>query len=43
MKCENVTLKEMADILESIGQQEKEIFTRIDSEFLKSNLVLKYA
>lgn len=43
MKSENVTLNEMADILETIGQQEKEIFTRIDSEFLKSSSALKYA
>ena len=35
MKSENVTLNEMADILETIGQQEKAIFTKIDTEFLK--------
>ena len=43
MKSENVTLNEMADILETIGQQEKEIFTRIDTEFLKSESVRKLA
>ena len=41
MKSENVTLEEMADILESIGQQEKHIFEKIDNEFLKSSLVLQ--
>ena len=35
MKSENVTLNEMADILETIGQQEKQIFEKIDNEFLK--------
>lgn len=43
LKSENVTLNEMADILETIGQQEKDIFTKIDTEFLKSDLVRKYA
>lgn len=35
MKSENVTLNEMADILETIGQQERAIFTTIDTQFLK--------
>lgn len=35
MKTENMTLNEMADLLETIGQTEKEIFTKIDTEFLK--------
>lgn len=38
MKTENMTLNEMADLLETIGQHEKQIFTKIDKEFLKTNL-----
>jgi len=39
MKSDNITLKEMAELLETIGQQEKLIFTKIDKEFLKPALV----
>lgn len=38
MKSENVTLKEMAEVLETIGEQERVIFTKIDKEFLKPHL-----
>ncbi len=41
MKSDNITLKEMAELLETIGQQEKQIFTKIDKEFLKPVLVHK--
>lgn len=35
MKSDNITLKEMAELLQTIGQQEKKIFEKIDNEFLK--------
>ena len=41
MKSDNITLKEMAELLQTIGQQEKQIFTKIDTEFLKPIRVQK--
>lgn len=41
MKSDNITLKEMAELLETIGQQEKTIFEKIDQEFLKPRLALQ--
>ena len=38
MKSDTITLKEMAELLEAIGQQERRIFTKIDEEFLKPAL-----
>lgn len=43
MKSDNITLREMSELLETIGQQEKQIFEKIDTEFLHSDLVRKYA
>ncbi len=41
MKSDNITLKEMAELLQTIGQQEKHIFEKIDNEFLKPMRVLQ--
>ena len=35
MKSDNITLKEMAELLQTIGQQERQIFEKLDNEFLK--------